>query len=221
MTAASSVSRATGTHDAPNHAVSGKCHAVARWAVSETCAANAYSSPRSTSAQSTTASTVASTKYACPWFEPKKRDERPPRRGCFAWRITISTRMPSSDAHPIASMAHSSGMKWPISGSEYVGFATCPYPVTRVRNSTGNDTMTTQWATLISGRCLNRSCPSTSRTSTPVRLPIGRARSGAGRPIRTVRTISRTPRAKIATPTTEPMTTRLIAITRRMSTRQR
>ena len=73
-TAFSSVAGATPIHDAPNQAVSGKCHASPEY--------SAYSSPRSRITHSTTASTVASTKNACPWFDPKNRE--PPVPGTAA-----------------------------------------------------------------------------------------------------------------------------------------
>ena len=193
----SSVAGATPIHDAPNQAVSGKCHASPEY--------SAYSSPRSTITHSTTASTVASTKNACPWFDPKNREprSREPSRS----RSTISARMPTSDSHAIASIAHSSGGKCPISGSANAGSTTCPYPVTRVRNSSANETITTQCATLTTGRCWNRPCPSTSRVSVASRGPTGVHRPPAARPTRTVRTISRAPRANMATPTTVATTT--------------
>jgi hypothetical protein len=212
-------------HAEPYQAVSGKCSADASG--SPSCAASAYSRPRSTSTASTTSSTVASTKYAAGAFDRENGDRRCsssdwPFFGWIRMRRAMSARMPRSDAHAMASVSHSHGARCPSSGSAKRGSTTCPYPVASVKNSTGNDTMTAQCATLTTGVCWNRPWPTISRSTRPTRGPTGRRRSvGVGPPIRTVRTIAASPRAKTATPTTVARTTSTRQVSCRASTRSR
>ena len=125
-TAVSSVVVATPLHDAPNHAVSGKCHA----------SAGAQRVLQRRAARSRTArptSTVRLDEERLRLVRPE--EPRPPR-------VLAAGPQPepqhdqrddadAATAHAIASIAHSSGGKCPISGSVNVGSTTCPYPVTQ------------------------------------------------------------------------------------------
>ena len=85
--AVSSVVGATPIHDAPNHAVSGKCHA----------SAGAQRVLQRRAARSRTArppARCASTKNACPWFDPKNREPAVPASPSRS-RSTISATMPT------------------------------------------------------------------------------------------------------------------------------
>ena len=46
---------------------------------------------------------TASTKYACPKFDPANRDRRPGRRGCARCRTTINVAIPSTVVAAITS----------------------------------------------------------------------------------------------------------------------
>ena len=70
----------------------------------------------------------------------------------------------------MSSVAHSYSTKWPISGSAKVGENSCPYAVSRVKNSSPKETITNQCATATTGSRDIRVWPRNSRTSVRVRV---------------------------------------------------
>ena len=97
----------------------------------------------------------------------------------------------------------------PMSGSAKSGPpSTCPYPATRVRNSSGKETMTSQWAALMKGRPLKAVWPTSAPSVSARRRPTGRRRSGAvARPTAIRAPIVQQARAKTAIPIVVAMTT--------------
>ena len=90
--------------------------------------------------------------------------------------------MPSRDSQAIASTAHSSRKKWPISGSAQDGENSWPNAVTRVTKSSPNDTITNQCAAATIGSRDIRVWPRNSLTRVIVRRPGRSVRVGSGRP---------------------------------------
>ena len=86
--------------------------------------------------------------------------------------------------------------------------STCPYPATRVRNSSGKETMTSQWAALMKGRPLKAVWPTSAPSVSARRRPTGRRRCGAvARPTAMRAPIVKQARAKTAIPIVVAMTT--------------
>ena len=114
-------------------------------------------------------------------------------------RTAIRKMMPIRPPHAKTSVSHSQGGKWPRKGRVKVWSRSCAYPVTRVRNRIGKETMTSQWAHLIHGRPLNSRWVSAAERTPHRRLPTGRSRPGSGVPEATVRHMCASPRAKDTT----------------------
>ncbi len=109
--------------------------------------------------------------------------------------------MPTSEAHEMSSVAHSYSAKWPISGSAKVGENSCPYAVSRVKNSSPKETMTNQCATATTGSRDIRVWPRNSRTSVRVRVAGCPVRVGSAWPRRKTDTRPPSTLAKSATAT--------------------